>query len=280
MTGDLRRHEFSSKIFGNTRTIRVLVPPGYNDKANRKKRYPVLYLNDGQNLFEAATSLFNPLEWQIDETVHRLINEKKIPPLIIVGIDNGGRQRRPDEYLPYEDKYLTPPVPLPNGKKYPQFLTEEVMPFINAEYRTSQKPSDTGLGGSSYGAVAALYAVIAKPGVFGRLLIESPSLYISDARLIKDSEGIKKWSDKIYIGVGTNEDGTADCKSGDQTQEAVRDVLRLKKILETNGLDRRRLRPPRRSRVGEKISGGAGISFRRKALSELSAQASGKEVCF
>ncbi len=241
ITGDLRRHEFSGKVFGSTRTIRVLVPPGYDERANRKKRYPVLYLNDGQNLFDAATSLFNPLEWQADEAFARLLKEKKIPPMIVVGIDNAGRRLRSDEYLPYEDKFLTPPLPSPNGKKYPQFLTEEVMPFINAKYRTSKKASETGIGGSSYGAVAALYAVITKPGVFGRLLLESPSLYISDAQLLKDSEKLKKWSDKIYIGVGTNELGSAECKSGDPPGEAVTDVLRLKKTLETAGLDRRRL---------------------------------------
>jgi predicted alpha/beta superfamily hydrolase len=240
--GELRLHEFSSKIFGNTRTIRVLLPPGYDNKSNKKKRYPVLYLNDGQNLFDTATSLFNPLEWQVDETVDRLITQKKIVPLIIVGIDTAGKRQRPNEYLPYEDKFLRPPVPLPEGKKYPQFLIEEVMPFINEKYRTSAKPSDTGIGGSSYGAVAALYTVITKPGVFGRLLLESPSLYISDARLIKDSEKVEAWSEKIYIGIGTNEGGRAQCQPGDLNREAVQDVLRLEKVFKNAGLDNRRLK--------------------------------------
>src|SRR5688572_14802528 len=89
---ELKLHEFSSKIFGNTRPIRVLLPPGYHNKSNKNKRYPVLYLNDGQNLFDTATSLFNPLEWEIDETVDRLLKQRKIVPLIIVGIDNAGRR--------------------------------------------------------------------------------------------------------------------------------------------------------------------------------------------
>jgi predicted alpha/beta superfamily hydrolase len=239
---ELKLHEFSSKIFGNTRTVRVLLPPGYNNKSNKNKRYPVFYLNDGQNLFDTATSLFNPLEWKVDETVDRLLKEQKIVPLIIVGIDNAGRSQRPNEYLPYEDKFLQPPLPLPEGKKYPQFLIEEVMPFINSKYRTSAKPSDTGIGGSSYGAVAALYAVITKPGVFGRLLLESPSLYIAEARLIKDGEKVEKWPEKIYIGVGTNEEGSAECKPGDVNREAVQDVLRLKKIIERAGFDARHLK--------------------------------------
>jgi predicted alpha/beta superfamily hydrolase len=73
-TGDLRLHEFRSRIFHNTRFLRVWLPPGYDDAANAGRRYPVLYLNDGQNLFEASTS-FNGVEWQVDETGDRLIRE-------------------------------------------------------------------------------------------------------------------------------------------------------------------------------------------------------------
>lgn len=242
VVGDFRSHQFSSKVFGNTRTIRVLVPPGYDDKANRNKRYPVLYLNDGQNIFDVSTSAFNPLEWQIDETVDRMLKERKIAPLLIVGIDNAGRRLRFNEYFPYEDKFLQPPMPAPEGKKYPQFLTGEVMPFINATYRTRTDPDSTGVGGSSAGAVAALYAVIARPGVFGRLLMESPSLYISEGQLIKDSGQTREWPSRVYIGVGTNEGGRAECKPDDLNREAVQDVLRLKQVLQTAGVGDKRLK--------------------------------------
>lgn len=242
LVGDFRSHHFSSKVFGNTRMIRVLVPPGYDDRANRNKRYPVLYLNDGQNLFDVATSAFNPLEWQIDETVDRMLKDGKVAQLLIVGIDNAGRRLRFNEYFPYEDKFLQPPMPAPEGKKYPEFLTGEVMPFINATYRTRTDPESTGVGGSSAGAVAALYAVIARPGVFGRLLMESPSLYISEGQLIKDSGRVREWPSRVYIGVGTNEGGRAECKPDDLNREAVQDVLRLKRVLRTAGLDDRRLK--------------------------------------
>ncbi len=93
-TGDLRLHEFRSRIFRNTRFLRVWLPPGYDDSENSVRRYPVLYLNDGQNLFEPATS-FTGVEWQVDETAERLIREGQVPPMIIVGIDNAGKERIP-----------------------------------------------------------------------------------------------------------------------------------------------------------------------------------------
>src|SRR5438309_6172344 len=84
-TGDLRLHEFASRIFHNTRFLRVWLPPGYDAVENQARRYPALYLNDGQNLFEDSTS-FTGVEWQVDETADRLIREGVVPPLIIVGI--------------------------------------------------------------------------------------------------------------------------------------------------------------------------------------------------
>src|ERR1700729_1736150 len=79
-TGDLRLHEFRSRIFKNNRFLRVWLPPGYDHAENASRRYPVLYLNDGQNLFEPSTS-FNGVEWQADETADRLIREGAIPPM-------------------------------------------------------------------------------------------------------------------------------------------------------------------------------------------------------
>ncbi len=121
VVGDLRLHEFTSKVFANKRMIRVLVPPGYDQSVNRNKRYPVLYLNDGQNLFDLRTSEFNPMEWQVDEVVERLLTKRVIPPIIIVGIDCAGRRMRFNEYFPYADEFLSPPMPSPEGDKYPEF---------------------------------------------------------------------------------------------------------------------------------------------------------------
>lgn len=242
VVGNLRLHQFKSRVFGNTRTIRVLLPPGYDERTNKKTQYPVLYLQDGQNLFDAATSVFNHLEWEVDEAVDSLIKDGAIEPLIVVGVDNAGRSVRANEYLPYPDVYLRPPLANPQGSKYPDFLIQEVMPFINRHYRTKTDAEHTGLGGSSYGALIALHTVITRPGVFGRLLLESPSLYVSDGQVIKESEKVRQWPRKVYIGVGTNEGGRADCKPGDMNREAVQDVLKLEYVLETSDVTGGRLK--------------------------------------
>lgn len=239
--GDLRLHQFKSQVFGNTRVLRVLLPAGYNERANRNKRYPVLYLNDGQNLFDSSTSVFNPLEWRADETLDSLIRGRELEPLIIVGLDNAGRSERANEYLPYPDAFLRPPLPNPEGSRYPEFLTGEVIPFITGQYRTLSGPKYTALGGSSYGALIALYTVTKRPGTFGRLLLESPSLYVSDGRILKDNQKTTMWPQRIYIGVGTNEDGRGNCKPGDWNQEAVQDVLKLKQMLESGGMNNKSL---------------------------------------
>lgn len=238
-TGDLRLHDFSSRIFGNSRTIRVLLPPHYDE--HPKVKYRVLYLNDGQNLFDLATAQFNPMEWRVDETIGRLIESGEIPPVIVVGIDNAGKRMRPNEYLPWEDKFLSPPMPKPNGAKYPEFLVDEVLPFIEQRYRVKTGAENTGLGGSSYGALIALYTVIKKPGVFGRLLLESPSFYVSDARVLADARSVAKWPKRIYVGVGTNEEGAKKCDPSGDGGEAVRDVQRFRDIVLKSGFDPKRL---------------------------------------
>src|SRR5215831_7576739 len=158
-TGDLRLHEFHSRIFRNTRFLRVWLPPGYDLDENSGRRYPVFYLNDGQNLFEASTS-FTGVEWQVDETADRLIREGSVPPMLMVGLDNAGKNRI-REYMPHRSMH---PVMLrAHGTRYPTFLFKEVMPFMDRNYRVASGPHNTGLGGSSLGALIALYTAAVRP---------------------------------------------------------------------------------------------------------------------
>jgi enterochelin esterase-like enzyme len=232
VVGDLILHEFQSRIFLYTRMLRVWLPPGYHDPENKDRHYPVFYLNDGQNLFDRGTA-FAGVEWQVDETADRLIREDKIPPLIIVGIDNAQKDRV-KEYLPYRS--LHPPVLRPQGKRYPDFLVNEVMPFLYLRYRIARGPENTGLGGSSLGAIISLYTVIDRPGIFGRLLLESPSLFISNRLLLKYSRAFRQWPEKIFLGVGTREAGRPD-----RDEEVVYDVRELEHILRRAGLGEDRL---------------------------------------
>lgn len=232
-TGDLRLHEFASKVFRNTRFLRVWLPPGYDDAENQSRHYPVLYLNDGQNLFENSTS-FTGVEWQIDETADRLIREGVIPPMIVVGIDNAGRSRL-REYMPHRS--FQPMLIRVQGTRYPSFMIREVMPFMQRNYRVATGPENTGIGGSSLGALVSLYTVKARAGVFGRLLVESPSLWASNRQMIREARAVEHWPERIFLGVGTAEAGRPE-----RNQSTVDDVRELAAILVRAGLNESRLR--------------------------------------
>jgi len=229
-TGNLWLHELNSRILGNTRLVRVWLPPDYDGWG--VTRYPVLYLNDGQNLFEAATA-FAGVHWQVGETATRLISEQRIRPIIIVGIDN--TKNRVREYIPYKSQ--DPKVLHPKGKCYPDFLQHEVMPLIEECYSILQGPENTGLGGSSLGGLISLYTQLAAPGVFGRLLIESPSLFVANRKILEESRRFRNWPARTYLGMGTREVGHAE-----KDERIVADVRELESILREAGLGEQRLK--------------------------------------
>jgi enterochelin esterase-like enzyme len=182
--------QLKSNVFKNTRTIRVLLPPGYYEEANKSTDYPVLYLNDGVALFHA---------YELQKTVHALIKDKQLKPFIVVGIDNGGStlestnpmRDRANEYLPWPDLAEVNPdlkVEAPTGKLYPEFLLHEVMPLIKNNFRIKEGAANTGLGGSSYGSLIALYTGLKYPDIFGMLLLESPSLYVFHKQILTDAK--------------------------------------------------------------------------------------------
>lgn len=229
--GNVWLHELPSRVFGSTRLVRVWLPPdfdGWGDTA-----YPVLYLNDGQNLFDPATA-FAGVHWQAGETAARLIGERRIRPLIIVGIDNTGKNRI-REYIPYKSR--DPKVLQPQGTHYPEFLQNEVMPLIQEHYPILRGPENTGLGGSSLGGVITLYTLIAAPGIFGRALIESPSLFVANRQSLKRSRTFQAWPARVYLGIGSREVGNAE-----KDARTVDDVHELASILQKAGLDEKRLR--------------------------------------
>ena len=209
LTGIIKRHRaFHSKVLGNRRDVLVYLPPGYRRFSSR--RYPVLYLQDGQNVFDAATS-FAGVEWGVDETAQRLIYQKLIEPLIIVAVANIGEERI-HEYAP------TPAVIEPKDHPrmrsrglaplYGQFLIEELKPFIDRKYRTKREAEFTGLGGSSLGGLATLAMGIFYSEVFRRLIVMSPSIWWDDYAIFR-LVGIlgKKPPLKIWLDTGTGEPG-------------------------------------------------------------------------
>ena len=169
-TTDLRRHTLTSELLGGERQIIVFVPEGYD--ANPERRCPVLYMQDGQNLFNPETSYVPGKYWRLDQTAQRLIRDGRIEPIIIVGIYHAC-EKRVDEYTPTKDAKR-------NGgqaDKYLKALTEEIKPFIDREYRTHSCAWNTAIGGSSLGGLLTLYAGLEYPQIFGKLAAMSPSAW-------------------------------------------------------------------------------------------------------
>lgn len=168
----LRRHRgFRSEFLSESRDLLLYVPPGYDHDVNR--RYPVLYLHDGQNLFEGATAFVPGQDWHVGETVQQLMLTEAIEPLIIVGIYNTG-EHRVNEYTPTWDRGQRAGG---DAALYGRMLTGELKPFIDGTYRTLTDPANTGLGGSSLGGLATLYLGLRYPDVYGKLAVLSPSVW-------------------------------------------------------------------------------------------------------
>lgn len=189
-------------VGGFTRDLLVWLPPGYDDAANATRTYPVLYLQDGQNVFEQLPGV--PGEWQADETAARLIREGKIEPLIIVGIPNAGGQRS-NEYLP---------APVldgvePRADAYIRFLTGQVLPRVERAFRVKTGPEHTFIGGASFGAVISLEAATRHPEIFGGVLLESLPMLSKERMLFKHFSAKKAWPNKVYFGMGGREAGDA-----------------------------------------------------------------------
>jgi predicted alpha/beta superfamily hydrolase len=169
--GRLETMRFASKIFANTRQVTIYLPAGYED--HPEQHYPVLYMHDGQNLFEPGRSFIPGQHWRLGDAADAMIGERKARPMIIVGIDNTGSSRI-DEYTPTHDAARHG-----GGKAddYGRMIIEELKPIIDAKYRTLTDSPNTALGGSSLGGLATLHLGLTHPDVFGNLAVLSPSVW-------------------------------------------------------------------------------------------------------
>lgn len=226
LTGDIREHKnFHSNILNNDRDLLVYLPPGY--EASKGRHYSVLYLNDGQNVFDGATSFIPGQEWRVDETAQALITAGKIEPLIIVGINNAGKDRI-NEYTPAEDAKFRM-----GGKAdlYGRMLVEELKPFIDSRYRTRKDAKHTGLGGSSLGGLVSLYVSLKYPGLFGRAAVVSPSVWFANKQIVHYVAALpKNLQVRIWMDIGTKEG-----RSSEEAQQTVNDARLLKETLVKHG---------------------------------------------
>jgi predicted alpha/beta superfamily hydrolase len=185
-------------------------------------------MNDGFAVFKSTL-------WNASAIIGDMARKKEIPEIILVGVDNGATasggspDQRTNEYVPYTDTTNEPSVPDPHGSQYPDFLTKEVMPAVEGRYHVKSGRENTGIGGSSYGGLAALYAVIHRPGVFGRLLLESTPTFIAEHAIINEAQHLRNWPVRVYIGIGTRETPDEELnKSAIPRAEQLRDLIAKK----------------------------------------------------
>lgn len=179
---------------GRNRKIWMYLPPNYD---NSSEKYPVLYMHDGQNIFDAQTSFAG--EWEVDETLNRLYEEKKFK-LIVIGIDNGG-DKRTDEYSPW----VNPTYGGGEGDAFLDFIVETLKPFVDKNYRTLTDNINTGIMGSSLGGSISHYAGLKYPDVFGKIGVFSPAFWFAETCYDFAKEHSKNEAVKMYFLAGDQE---------------------------------------------------------------------------
>jgi len=196
----LNKHQqFVSRLVEEHHDLIVYLPPTY--EADGGLRFPVLYMQDGQNLFDPETSFIKGNYWRLGESADALAAAGAIEPLIIVGIYNSGLKRI-DEYTPVEDKRLGGG----NADAYGRMLVQELKPFIDARYRTLPGAENCGLGGSSLGGLVTLYLGLQYPSVFSKLAVMSPSVWWRNRTILKTVAALgKKPELSIWLDIGTKE---------------------------------------------------------------------------
>ncbi|KAG2443453.1 hypothetical protein HXX76_001810 [Chlamydomonas incerta] len=224
------------------RMLRVWTPHGYTRADAAREAFPVIYLNDGQNLFDDKLTLSGHA-WHAAEAAAGLIYHGQLPPFVIVGIDHSGATRSYD-YLPCPPGtaggFRADAEKWPGGgvDAYLQEVLTEVMPYAEKEYGVSTEPSLRSFGGSSFGGICSLCAALRHPGVFGSFLVESPSLWFGDERMLREElpafEG--PWPARVFLAMGTEEySGIRKAKEPEFDAKLVELTHELAEVLETRG---------------------------------------------
>jgi len=197
---NLIKHErFPSRFLRNQRDLIVYLPPGYDGQPAR--RFAVLYLHDGQNLFDGATSFIPGMDWHVGQTADQCIMEGRVEPLIIVGIYNAGKQRL-REYTPTR----APRLGGGRANRYATFLLEEVQPMVKSRYRVLGGAENTGIGGSSLGGLVSLYIGLRESRIFGKIAALSPSVWWNGRVLLRFAQAAPVYPlPRIWLDTGTRE---------------------------------------------------------------------------
>lgn len=187
-----------SQFLKPERDVIVWLPASYAKSS--RQRYPVIYMHDGRNLFDATTA-FGGSEWGVDEVMTEGVTSGQLHEAIIIGIDNTAD--RMSEYTPFVDTKHSGG----DGENYVRFIIEELKPLIDKKFRTLPDTNNTFIGGSSLGGLISLYAGISHPRVFGGIIAMSPSIWWADGKIIDwlISNNIAGYNGRIWVDMGTRE---------------------------------------------------------------------------
>jgi pullulanase len=225
ITGDVTT--FSHAPFLSGRRVWVYLPPGYAEEPMR--RYPVLYMHDGQNLFDVRTSFAG--EWKVDEACESLIGSGELAPLIVVGVDNGGASRI-QEYTPW------PAAGYGGGgaDAYLAALRTVLKPEIDRRYRTLTGPNHTFMAGSSLGGLLSAYAGWSDPGTWGRVAAVSPSYRWDDEHLLAWAATLPKPAlARFYQDMGTIEAGSTTDANGNGIDDYIESLRAMRALALAKG---------------------------------------------
>ena len=207
-------NEVEPPPLGRERRIAVMLPHNYDET---RKRYPVVYLQDGQNLFEHRSPFGN---WHVGQRMAKLA-EQGMGDLIIVAIDHADSDRTrefsPPEVTKFGASY---------GRQYARFMAEELKPYVDQNFRTRPDRQNTAIGGSSMGGLISIYSGLIYPEVYGKMMIFSPSLWLTPKIYFQAIDFFNPFYTKIYLYAG-----------GKESKTMIPNIERLKEALERKGLN-------------------------------------------
>jgi len=206
-------NSFSMTGLDRTRKVRIYLPPEYDSSENH---YPVIYMHDAQNLFDDATAYSG--EWKVDEILNGLAKSHQLN-LIVVGIDNGQ-----DKRLTELSAWDHPEYGTAEGQQYLAFITDQIKPYIDSNYRTKVDVANTAIMGSSMGGLMSFYAIYSRPDIFSKAGVFSPSFWYSpDVFEFAKATSLPK-SARLDFLVGTKEGG-----------EIVKDMQKMLSLIKQSG---------------------------------------------
>jgi predicted alpha/beta superfamily hydrolase len=219
--------DLKSPQLGNKRDILVHLPPSYGNG----RRFPVIYMHDGQNLFDASTSFAG--EWRVDETMETLDQEGI--EAIIVGIPNTGKNRL-NEYSPFIETGLGGG----RGDDYLRFIVQTIKPIIDADYCTRPDRENTGIMGSSMGGLISLYALFRHPQTFGFDSARSPAFWFARGAIYNYVRKADFQPGNIYLDAGTREYGDTRGRMRNLSRRYCASIRRMQRLLVRKGYRPRR----------------------------------------